>query len=141
MDAFQPSQHSAYGVALSEGAFQAIGAGIQVAGQLAATGITIGAASSAQKSQQKHEKAMAKEQAKLAKLEAAAASAQASASQADAVVQGQSSSSTIYLVLGGVIVTALVAVTVVLVARGEKTEHRAEPQEAEEAEEAEEEEE
>ena len=116
MDTFQPSQHSHYG-ALPVEAFQAIGAGIQVAGTLAATGISVGAAATAQKSQQKHEKELAKEQQKLTKLQAAAASAQASAAQADAVVQAQGTSSTLYTIGGVVLVAVLLSGTALFVFR------------------------
>jgi hypothetical protein len=114
--AFQPSQHSQYS-GISDGVAKTIGAGIQVAGTLAATGITLGAASKAQKSQQKHEKEMAKEEAKLVKLQAAASAAQATSTQAEASVQSAGTSTTLYVVGGAVLVTLILSGTAFFIFR------------------------
>ena len=116
MVAFQPSQHSQYS-GISDGLATAIGAGIQVAGTVAATGISVSAAAKAQKSQQKHELKLAKSEAQLVKLQTAATAAQATSTQAEAAVQSSSTSTTLYVVGGAVLVTLILSGTAFFIFR------------------------
>jgi hypothetical protein len=105
-------------IAASQAKSESWAAGIQAAGALVTTGLTLGFQTSALKKQQEHERKLAKQQEKLIALQTQQINAQGVASQAAAALQGLATTKTL-LIVGGVVITfGLIAATVVAVKRG-----------------------
>jgi len=125
MSDFQPSNHSYYGAVSPE----AIAAIAGLVGNIAGAGISAASNASLVQAQTKQADAEAKQQMKMLKLQAAADNAQTVAVAAAAVPEKQSSNTVFYVVGGAVLVTAILAGTLLYLhrAKGSTPEVEAEP--------------
>jgi len=115
MRAFEPSAYS--GPASDSGDYgwaQVVGVAIGVAGQLAATGISVSAGKKAQASQQKHEKGLAKAQEELIRLQTEQVEAQVAATRAAGVLEEGGSKKTLLLVAAVLVGVSMIAGAIVI---------------------------